>query len=163
MSDVCSMFVHRSGSDSLTLSSTYSTLTCSHASPKGCHRFDWSGFHSMGTLPWCIKSSSWPSGIVLWSWQTGAKVHKLMKLPCLSLNWIQLQMSPVELETDQVGSSINGSDLYSGGVEFTFWLKHQLLQVRFYMFFLIPSIHMSWYLKLVLGHFLPHPFHLTVH
>ena len=50
----------------------------------------------------------------------------------------------VELETDQVASSINGSDLYSGGAQFTFWPKYQLLQVRFYMFFLIPSIQMSW-------------------
>jgi len=54
----------------------------------------------------------------------------------------------VELETDQVGSSIEGSDLYSGSAQFTFWLKYQLLQIRFYMFFLIPSIQMSlWYLN----------------
>jgi len=59
----------------------------------------------------------------------------------------------VELENDQVGSSSNGSDLYSGGAQFTFWLKYQLLQVRFYMFFLIPSIHVSWYLKLALATF----------
>ena len=49
----------------------------------------------------------------------------------------------VELETDQVGSSIDGFDLYSGGAHFTFWPKYHLLQVIFYVFFLIPSIHMS--------------------
>jgi hypothetical protein len=48
-----------------------------------------------------------------------------------------------ELETYQVGSSINGSDLYLASAQFTFWLKHWLLQVRFYMVFLIPSVHMS--------------------
>jgi hypothetical protein len=45
----------------------------------------------------------------------------------------------VELETDQVASSINGSDLYSGGAQFTFWLKYELLQVSFTCFSSFPQ------------------------